>query len=253
MLEIRGLYSGYGKEPVLKNVSLTAKAGEITVLLGPNGCGKSTLLKTVCGILPLHAGQILLDGTELTSLDARTLAQRISYLPQSRQLSDISVEQLVLHGRFPYLHYPRRYRQEDRAIARAAMETMELLPLAERLLCSLSGGERQRAYIAMALAQDTATVLLDEPTTYLDISAQLQLMVQVRQLAAMGKHVLMVMHDLPMALQWADHVALLQEGQLVAAAPPEALFESGAADRVFGIRLRRSLTEQGWQYYCTRT
>lgn len=250
MLEIQNLCSGYGEREVLHDISLTARAGQVTVIVGPNGCGKSTLLKTICGIQPVTAGQVLLDDEKLLALSRNLLAQRTAYLAQSRQVPDITVERLVLHGRFPYLGYPRRYRKEDYAIADAAMKTMGVAELADELVQNLSGGQRQKVYIAMALVQDTPVILLDEPTTYLDISHQLQLMQQARMLAAQGKTVVMIIHDLPHAFQTADHMILMRDGKIVADGTPEQIYASGMISSVFGVRLCRTGTEGGWRYYC---
>lgn len=250
MLEVKDLTAGYPGKTVLHHVNLCLPAGRITVLLGPNGCGKSTLLKTMCGILPVTCGDVLLDGASILALPPKKLAQKTAYLAQGRQIPDITVERLVLHGRFPYLGYPRQYRKEDRAIAEQAMEAMGITNLADALLKNLSGGQRQKAYLAMLLAQDTPIVLLDEPTTYLDVSHQLQLMHQARELARQGKTVLMVIHDLPLAFQTADRMVLMQDGAVAAEGTPEELFASGMADQVFRIRLGRVKAENGWHYYC---
>lgn len=250
MLEVRKLHSGYSGTEVLHGVSLVAQAGKITVVIGPNGCGKSTLLRAICGINPAKAGQVLLDGKDLLKLPRNLLAQKIAYLPQNRQIPDITVERLVLHGRFPYLNYPRRYRQTDYEAAARAMEQMNLTDLTQTPLNRLSGGQQQRAYIAMALAQDTPVILLDEPTAYLDISYQLQLMQQARNLARQGKTVLMVIHDLPRAMQTADALILMECGSIAFQGTPEELFRSGGVNRVFDIRLGRAETNGGWQYYC---
>lgn len=250
MLEIKGLWAGYTDKHILKNLSLTVPAGKVTVLLGPNGCGKSTLLKSLCGILPVERGQVLLDGDDILAKTSRELAQNVAYLSQSRRVPDITAYRLVLHGRFPYLHYPRRYRKEDHAAARAAMEQMGVWELADSLLENLSGGQRQKVYIAMALAQDTPVILLDEPTTYLDISHQLQLMKQAKDLAQQGKTVLMIVHDLPNAFQTADNLILMQSGAVVAEGTPEDIYRNGCVDRVFHVKLRRTKTAGGWRYYC---
>lgn len=250
MLEIRNLSAGYGDKTVLNSIHLTAPTGKITAILGPNGCGKTTLLKTLCGILPAQAGQVLLDGEDLLSLPPRFLARKVAYLAQSHRIPNITVGRLVLHGRFPYLSYPRRYRQEDYEAANAAMARMGLEDLAEAPLNQLSGGQLQKVYIAMALAQNTPVILLDEPTTYLDIRHQLHLMRQAKELAVQGKTVLMVIHDLAHGLQTADHVILMEEGRVAAAGTPEELFAAGCIDQVFGIRLGRARTDTGWHYYC---
>ena len=250
MLEVKSLSAGYSDTHVLEHVDFRIPSGKVTVILGPNGCGKSTLLKALCGIIPADSGQVVLDGENILTLPQRQLAQRVAYLAQSRQIPDITVERLVLHGRFPYLGYPRRYRKEDYAIADAAMKTMGVAELADELVQNLSGGQRQKVYIAMALVQDTPVILLDEPTTYLDISHQLQLMQQARMLAAQGKTVVMIIHDLPHAFQTADHMILMRDGKIVADGTPEQIYASGMISSVFGVRLCRTGTEVGWRYYC---
>ena len=250
MLEIRDLSVGYGGKDVVKHVNLEIPEGKVTVILGPNGCGKTTLLKAICGILDVSGGKVLLDGQFVLELPRREAAQKIAYLAQNRQIPDITAERLVLHGRFPYLSYPRRYRKEDLRIAREAMERMEVSDLAEMPLNKLSGGQRQKVYIAMALAQDTPVILLDEPTTYLDVGHQLQMMRQARELADMGKTVIMILHDLSGALQTADRIVLMKDGETAAIGTPEEVFSSGKMDEVFGVKVKRVRTERGWQYYC---
>ena len=250
MLEIKDIRGGYGPEEVLHGLSFRAEKGEITAILGPNGCGKSTLLKTLCAILPKNSGQVALEGQDILTLPPQQLARKAAYLAQGRQTPEISVERLVLHGRFPYLSYPRRYRQEDYRIAREVMEQMEIAELAETPMSQLSGGQRQKAYIAMILAQDTPVVLLDEPTTYLDVSHQLQFLQQARALADSGKYVLMVIHDLTMALEWADRVVLLREGTVEVQGTPEEVYRSGALDRVFGVRVDRVESDGRRYYFC---
>ena len=248
MLELHHFSAGYPGNPVLRELDLTFPAGGVTVVAGPNGCGKSTLLKAIAGILP-SAGSLRLDGGDLLGLPPRALAQRIAYLPQSRQVPEITAKRLVLHGRFPYLSYPRRYRKEDEAIARAAMDRMGVWDLADRNLSSLSGGQRQKVYIAMALAQDTPVVLLDEPNTFLDISHQMQMMEEAKLLAQSGKTVVLVLHDLTMALERADHLVVLDRGAVAAQGTAREVFASGCLRAVFGVEVCRTWTEDGWKYY----
>lgn len=248
MLKITELTAGYDCKPVLTDLNLTLQPGQVNILIGPNGCGKSTLLKTIAGLLP-YSGAMQLDGAELSSLDHRARAQKIAYLPQNRPVPDITAERLVLHGRFPYLGYPRKYRKEDHEAAQAALVQMGIADLAQTNVADLSGGTRQKVYIAMALAQNTPVILLDEPTTFLDISHQMQMMETVRSLAAQGKTVLLILHDLPMAMQNADRLLLLQDGNLVSSGSPEELFAAGQLNRVFGVQMQRTQTPHGWKYY----
>lgn len=250
MIELRGLCAGYPSREVLKNVDLTLKPGRVTVLLGPNGCGKSTLLRAACGLLPKSDGELLLDGVELERYSARQIAQKVAYLPQSRSVPNLSARRMVLHGRFPYLSYPRRYRAEDRQIAEQALRWADAADLADRPVAELSGGQRQKVYLAMALAQDTETILMDEPTTFLDVRHQLEVMALARRLAEQGKAVVLVLHDLCLAMETADEIAVLSEGELRMVGSPEEIYASGVLDRVMDIALRRAKTESGWHYFC---
>lgn len=250
MIELRKISAGYRGEPVLRDVDLVFPAGCVTVLLGPNGCGKSTLLKTALGLLPALSGEVLYDGAPLSGMPPEQVARRAAYMAQSRNVPSIEARRMVLHGRFPYLSFPRRYRKSDYAAVRRAMEKADALELADRPMQELSGGQRQKVYLAMALAQDTRTILMDEPTTYLDIQHQLDLMRFSRTLAGEGRAVVLVLHDLSLALGGADRAALLQEGRLAGIGSPGELFEDGVLDRVFGVSVRRIMAPEGWQYYC---
>ena len=248
MLEIRNFSAGYEGKPVLRDISLSIPKGAVTVIVGPNGCGKSTLLKALTGILPA-AGSAALDGRELSTLDRRELAKVVAFLPQNRPTPEITVQNLVLHGRFPYLSYPRRYRKEDYRAAEAALERMGVGELSHRMVPTLSGGQRQKVYIAMALVQDTPVVLMDEPNTFLDIAHQLQLMAQARALAGEGKAVVLVLHDLPLALTVADSLAVLSQGRCLTQGDPDTVFRSGHLKAAFGVEIHRIHTEAGWKYY----
>ncbi len=248
MLEARNLSAGYPGRAVLAGVSLAARPGRVLALLGPNGCGKSTLLRTMAGLLPPLGGEVLLDGRR--DYSPRQAAQRVAYLPQSRTAPNITVRRLVLHGRFPYLSYPRRYGREDYAAVDRALAAADALDLADRPLPELSGGQRQKAYLAMALAQETEAILMDEPTTFLDIRHQLEVLALVRRLAEEGRGVVLALHDLCLALTAADDVAVLGEGRLLALGGPEAIYQSKVLERVMGVRLDRSEGPGGRRYFC---
>lgn len=241
MIELQSVSAGYGNHTVLEAVSATFEKGKLTGIIGINGCGKSTLLKVMLGILPCK-GDISVDGRSLKDMSRKEIAQKIAYLSQGKSTPDMTVEQLALHGRFPHLRYPRQYSRQDREIAFSAMEQLGLAELAQRSLFSLSGGMRQNAYIAMALAQDTDYILLDEPTTYLDISHQLGLMQTLRKLADGGKGIVTVMHDLPLAFTYCDEILLLDGGKVLAQGTPREVRTH--IEKVFGIGL-----EAGQHYH----
>lgn len=251
MIELHGVRSGYHKRPVLHGVDLDFRPGEVLVLLGPNGSGKSTLLRTALGLVPCTAGQVLYDGTPLSAMTPRQVARQVAFLSQSRSVPNITARRMVLHGRFPHLSYPRHYRPEDYRIVEQALAEVDAADLADRPVTELSGGQRQKVYLAMAVAQQTPTVLMDEPTTFLDIAHQLGVMELARRLARSGKAVVMVLHDLSLALSTADRLAILADGKLVQTGSPEEIYHSGILEPVFGIRQGRTRTEDGWQYYCT--
>ncbi len=240
MLEIRQAAAGYGREQVLRQVSFTAPAGEVTTLVGPNGCGKTTLLRAAAGQLPLWSGQILLEGRPLPDYSRKELAQAAAFMPQVRDVPAITVEALVCHGRFPYLGFSRRLRPEDRRAVEGAMEAVGVAQWARRDLRELSGGQRQRVYLAMALAQDTRLILLDEPSTYLDPGRQFELLELIAGLKGRGKTVVMVLHDLAHALRYSGQIVLMDGGRAVQCGPPEQLLSSGALERVFGVRIGRA-------------
>ena len=249
MIKLKNLRAGYPGRPVLEDVTLEFRPSEVLAVLGPNGCGKSTLLRTANGLLPKTGGEVLVDGVPLEGLSAKEVAQKVAYLPQSRSVPNITAGRMVLHGRFPYLSYPRRYRREDHEMVRRALDWVGAAELASRPLAELSGGQRQKVYLAMALAQNTSTILMDEPTTYLDVGCQLEVMALARRLAEEGRAVVMVLHDLCLALRCAHRAALVSEGRLCQVGSPEELFRGGELERVMGMALGRVETGEGWRYY----
>ena len=251
MIELRDVSVGYGNRPVLSRVSLAFPPGKVTILLGPNGCGKSTLIRSALGLQPLLSGMVFYDGVPVTEMKSREIAKKAAYLAQSRNMPSISGYKMVLHGRFPYLGYPRRYRPEDQEMVKAALEQADAGALARRFLPELSGGERQKIYLAMALAQDTQTVFFDEPTTYLDVGHQMRVMETAHTLAARGTAVVLVLHDLCLALRTGDALAVFSEGQLLKTGAPEEIYHNGIIEAVFGVSVKRVETPEGWRYfYC---
>ena len=248
MLELWHLSGGYRGEDKVKEISARFREGEVTAVVGPNGCGKSTLLKLIVRLLKPTSGKILLEGVDAASLTRREFARKVSFLPQARAVPHMSAGALVLHGRYPYLSYSRRYSKKDfeaveDALAATGTEKFRDIPLE-----SLSGGERQKVYLAMLIAQDTDVVLLDEPTTYLDISRQFELMSLIGTLRQRGKTVVAVLHDLGLALRYADRILVLEHGKLRACGSPDDIYHSGTIDCVFQIHTRRISSPAGVEY-----
>lgn len=249
MIEMENVSAGYGKTEILHGVNLRAERGEITTLIGANGSGKSTLLRVLLGFLPLTGGEIRVDGISLKDMSRGTAARRIAYLPQGKSVPDISAGRMVLHGRFPYLRYPRRYGAEDLQIAREAMEQMGIAEFAHRPMAELSGGMRQKVYIAMALAQQAEVIVMDEPTTYLDIGQQLKFAQMMRQLSQKGKTIILVLHDILLALKLSDRMAALQEGRILQWGTPEEILRSDVIRRLYDVTVKALHTEAGIQYF----
>ena len=237
MLELKNVTAGYGRTDILKNVSIRFDEGKLTSIIGPNGSGKSTLLRAVMGIIPCKSGEVLIDGNSTLQYKSNDLARRIAYLSQERSTPSLTVAELVLHGRFPHLSYPRIYTECDRKIARAAMERIGILNLADTPLVNLSGGMRQSAYIAMILAQGADHILLDEPLTFLDVAHQISLMKHLRSLASEGRTVVAVMHDLPLAASFSDTIAVINDGKPLTVAPPSELCKSPIIEDIFCAKL----------------
>ena len=239
MLELNRISAGYGKQTVLNDVSAFFEKGKLTSIIGVNGCGKSTLLKAILGILPLSGGEITVDGENLLTMSRNEIAKKIANLSQGKNTPDMTVMQMVLHGRFPYLSYPRKYTCRDREIAYSAMEQVGIADFAEKPQFMLSGGMRQNAYIAMALAQDTDYILLDEPTTYLDIAHQLELMKLLKQLSDNGKGIVTVMHDLPLASDFSDTLTVRNNGGIIACGTPSEICEAHMVEDIFGVKIKQ--------------
>lgn len=238
MIDLRGVSFAYGSAPVLRDISLLAPDGAVTVLLGPNGSGKSTLLRLMARLLSAQ-GEVLIDRRPASAYAPKELARTLAFLPQTRAVPAISVASLVAHGRFPYLGFSRVHTKADDAAVERALQLTSLEGCAQRDLRTLSGGERQKAYLAMLIAQDTQNLLLDEPTTFLDIAYQLELMRILRALRDEGRCVVVVLHDIDQALALCDRAALLHGGRLLFSGGPEEAALLPAVESAFGVRVLR--------------
>jgi len=230
----------YGDHTAVDGVSLQLRRDRITAIIGPNGCGKSTLLRTVARLQPLSVGRVTLDDQEVSSIPPRVYARRVAVLPQSPAAPEsLTVADLVARGRDPHRRWWDGWSQADEDAVRESLAQTALVELADRPLESLSGGQRQRAWIALALAQRTDALLLDEPTTYLDIAHQLDVLDTVQRLHhERGLTVIMVLHDLSLAARYADEVVAMRDGRVVAAGTAHEVVTPDVLREVFDVDCR---------------
>jgi iron complex transport system ATP-binding protein len=228
---------GYGERPVISDLTFDVPDGKVTSIIGPNGCGKSTLLRTLARLLKPTTGAVRLDGQPITSLSTRDVSQLMALLPQSPVAPEgLLVRDLVGRGRHPHQKWFSQWSADDEQVVAAAMRMTDTHDLADRAIDQLSGGQRQRAWIAMTLAQDTDLVLLDEPTTFLDLAHQVEVLDLVTRLnRERGRTVAMVLHDLNLAARYSDVVVVMKDGAIVAQGDPVATLTGELLADVFGL------------------
>lgn len=227
---------GYGERTIIPDLTFEVRDHSFTVIIGPNACGKSTLLRSMARLLRPASGQVVLDGTDIHTLAPREVATRLGMLPQTSVSPDgIRVADLVARGRFPHRRFLRQPSAEDRRIVREALVDTGVEALSGRLVDELSGGQRQRVWIAMALAQQTELLLLDEPTTYLDIAHQVGVLDLCARLHRDGRTVVAVLHDLNHACRYATHLVAMRDGQIIAQGAPSEIVDAELVERVFDL------------------
>lgn len=235
-----GMDLGYGDRQVVTDLNLTVPPGKLTVIVGANACGKSTVLRGLARLLDPSRGAVYLDGKPIHTMPTREVATILGVLPQSPIAPDaIVVADLVGRGRYPHQGWFRRWTLEDDAAVAEALRATDTLDLADRPVDELSGGQRQRVWIAMALAQQTDLLLLDEPTTFLDINHQVEVLDLLTDLVRLnGRTVVVVLHDLNLACRYADHIVAMKAGRLVAEGRPSAVMTEAIVAEVFGMASR---------------
>lgn len=227
---------GYDRRTVSTDLSVAVPDESFTVIVGPNACGKSTLLRSLARLLRPSSGEVLLDGESIHRMHTKEVARRVGLLPQIALAPEgITVAELVARGRYPHQNLFRQQSQEDRDAVARAMASTRVVELADVPVDELSGGQRQRVWVAMALAQETGILLLDEPTTFLDIAHQIELMDLFAGLHREGATLVAVLHDLNHAARYATHVVVMKDGAVVAQGPPAEVVTAELVERVFGL------------------
>jgi iron complex transport system ATP-binding protein len=236
-LSTEQLSIGYGERLIVKNLSVEIPDKKITTIIGPNGCGKSTLLKAITRIISHQSGNILLDGNDISKVNTKLLAKQMAILPQTPEsASGLTVGELVSYGRFPYQKGFGRLTKKDYEVIDWALEVTGTIDFKFRPVDALSGGQRQRVWIAMALAQETEIIFLDEPTTYLDMAHQLEVLELLQKLnLEQERTIVMVLHDLNQAARFADHIIALKDGEIVKAGNCEEVISHKVLKKVFNI------------------
>jgi len=236
-IQANNLTLSYGKKPVFSHLDMAIPEGQITVFIGSNGCGKSTLLRSLARLLKPQEGSIVLDGADIAKLSTKEVARRLAILPQGPIAPEgLTVQQLVKQGRYPYQSFLQQWSLEDERMVKKAMEATHIEELSGRSVDSLSGGQRQRAWIAMTLAQNTSTILLDEPTTYLDMTHQIEILDLLFDLNEQeNRTVVMVLHDINLACRYAHHIVAVKDGRIYAQGAPEMIVNEGLIRDVFDM------------------
>lgn len=250
MLEYRHVSVSCQHTPILEDISLTFPEGKITTIIGPNGCGKTTLLQCLNGVSRVTSGNIFLDGEDFLKFSPKERARKLSFLPQVRTIiPTLPVKTLVEHGRFPYLGFARKKSQEDIELVQKAMDFTQVSPYADQYADTLSGGTRQRVFFAMTLAQNCDVIVLDEPTTYLDLRAQKDFLTLLDVLRKQKKTIILTLHDLNHALQISDHLVVMEERKIAASMAPMECLKQHIIEEVFHTKWKQFEDEDGTYYF----
>lgn len=240
MLRIEDLSLSYGDKPVVQNLSLRVKKGQVVSIIGPNASGKSTVLKSIAGIIKPVSGKIFIEEKDISKMDSKKLAQKVSILlQQNKNPDDMSIEELVYFGRYPHKKWFEGFEASDKKIIEEVMKLTNTFALRDKTLETLSGGERQRAWIAMALAQEPDILLFDEPTTYLDLAHQIEFLELVNRLnKETGVTVVLVLHDLNQAARYGNYLFAMKEGKIFAQGSPEEVLNPQNILSIYNIEAK---------------
>ncbi|MVO98395.1 ABC transporter ATP-binding protein [Paenibacillus lutrae] len=252
ILRVEKLESCYEKSTVFRDLDFEVKEGEVTTIIGPNGCGKSTLLKTIGRILKQKSGKIFFRDQDLSTIRTRKIAQHIALLPQNPIAPpELKVEELVSYGRYPHRKNLNKMSAKDKEIIEWALDVTNIAPYRNREIGSLSGGQRQKVWLAMAFAQDTEILLLDEPTTYLDMAHQLEVLQIVEKMNMEQKQtVVMVLHDINHAARFSHRIVAMKQGEIIASGHPHEIITKDVLNQVFHIDARIMLDPENGAPVC---
>lgn len=254
-LSVSRLEVGYDDRTIVQELDFVVSNGALTILVGANGCGKSTLIKAMARVLTPQGGQVLLDGKDIHRSPTREVARKLGLLPQGPVAPEgLTVRELVGQGRFPHQSLLRQWTSADEAAVNGAMAIAQVIDFADRPVDTLSGGQRQRCWIAMALAQETDLILLDEPTTFLDLKVQVDVMNLLADLAhKTGRTLVVVLHELSLAAAYADVLVMMKQGRIVCSGAPEAIFTSENLRKVFGLEANVLRDPASGRLFCMPT
>lgn len=250
MLEYRHISVSCNRTPILDDITITFPKGKITTVIGPNGCGKTTLLQCLNGVSQVTGGQIFLNGADYLALSLKERAKSLSFLPQVRTIiPTLPVKTLIEHGRFPYLGFSRKKTKEDIELVQKAMDFTKVSEFADQYTDTLSGGIRQRVFFAMTLAQNCDVIVLDEPTTYLDMRAQKEFLDMLKILRAQGKTIILTLHDLNHAIQISDYLMVMNNRKMAFCGTPYECLDRNIIENVFGVTCKRFEDKEGVYYF----
>ena len=245
-INVKDLTLAYGETTIIDSLNLAIPKGKITVFIGRNGCGKSTLLHAIARLLKPRTGNIFLDEQDILKMKSKNVAKKLAILPQSPMAPEgITVEQLVKQGRYPYQNTFKQWTNEDETAVNHALTVISMKELKDRQVHELSGGQRQRAWIALNLAQNTDTILLDEPTTYLDLTYQIEILDLLYDLnREENRTIVMVLHDINLACRYADHLVAIKDQKVFIQGAPEKMITSENIERIYGLKCRIGIDDQ---------
>lgn len=250
MLEYRHVSVSCDRTPILNDITVTFPKGKITTIIGPNGCGKTTLLQCLNGVSRVTDGQIILNDKDYLSLSLKERAKKLSFLPQVRTvIPSLPVKTLVEHGRFPHLGFSRRKTKNDIVLVQKSMEFANVSEFAEQYVDTLSGGIRQRVFFAMTLSQDCDVIVLDEPTTYLDLRAQREFLDMLKILRTQGKTIILTLHDLNHAIRISDFLVVMDDRKIAACGTPDKCLDQKVIEKVFHTKCKRFEDKDGAYYF----